>query len=595
VTAPRGPASVARVDPITLEVIKNAFDSIADQMAITLMRSAYSAIVRDSLDYSTGFCDAQGRMLAQGLTTPLHLGSFPPAMRYLVKQQAGRMQPGDVFIFNDPYGAEGVHLPDIYVIKPIFAGGQVEGFATTLAHHTDVGGIAPGSNSIHSTEIYQEGLRIPLLKLYDRGEPNETMFRIIEQNVRLPVKVLGDLRAQVAACLAAERAYLPMIEKYGAATLRVYHDELLDDAERRMRAEIASVPDGTYDFTDYIDGLGERPEPIVFQVSLTVRGDEMAIDWTGSSRQVPAGINSPMPFTRSAAYVAVRCAIAPHLPNSEGYMRPIQVSAPLGTIMNPVLPGACAARGITGYRMIDAILGALSKAVPDRVPAAGEGGSSLPSVGGYRDGRAFVHVETILGTWGGRPSADGEEGVPNPGANQSNQPIELIEAELPLEAVQYALIPDSGGAGRFRGGLGLVREYRLLADEAVWTMRSDRRAHRPYGVQGGRPGAPSWNILNPGPGQRVLPTLPMESVALERGDVFRMTLAGGGGYGDPLERDLARVLDDYLDEKVTLEHARQEYGVVIDPTGMRVDEATTAALRGEMRAARRRSPALGGG
>jgi N-methylhydantoinase B len=232
--------------------------------------------------------------------------------------------------------------------------------------------------------------------------------------------------------------------------------------------------------------------------------------------------------------------------------------------------------------MIDAILGALSKAVPERVPAAGEGGSSLPSIGGYRDGRAFVHVETILGTWGGRPTSDGEEGVPNPGANQSNQPIEMIEAELPLEATQYALIPDSGGPGRFRGGLGLVREYRLLADEAVWTMRSDRRAHPPYGVQGGRPGAPSWNVLNPGPGQRVLPTLPMESVALKKGDVFRMTLAGGGGYGSPLDRDPARVLEDYLDDKVTLDHARREYGVVIDRESGRVDEAATAELRRRM-------------
>jgi N-methylhydantoinase B len=220
------------------------------------------------------------------------------------------------------------------------------------------------------------------------------------------------------------------------------------------------------------------------------------------------------------------------------------------------------------------------------VPAAGEGGSSLPSVGGYRDGRAFVHVETILGTWGGRPTSDGEEGVPNPGANQSNQPIELIESELPLEATQYALIPDSGGPGKFRGGLGLVREYRLLADEAVWTMRSDRRAHPPYGVEGGKSGAPSWNVLNPGPTQRVLPTLPMESVALRKGDVLRMTLAGGGGYGNPFDRDPALVLEDYLDEKVTLDHARQEYGVVIDPERMRIDELGTAELRRQIGRAR---------
>jgi N-methylhydantoinase B len=405
---------------------------------------------------------------------------------------------------------------------------------------------------------------------------------MIEKNVRVPVKVIGDIRAQVAACHTAEKGFLSLLARYGAATLQRYFDELLDDAERRMRAEIAAVPDGVYEFTDYIDGLGEHPEPLVFHVAVTVRGDELHVDWAGSSPQVKAGINSPIPFTRSSSYVAIRCAIAPYLPNSEGYMRPIQVSAPLGTIMNPRLPGPCAARGITGYRMIDTLLGALAQAIPDRVPAAGEGGSSLPSIGGYQEGKPFVHVETILGTWGGRPTKDGDEGVPNPGANQSNQPIELIEAELPLEAVQYALVPDSGGPGKYRGGLGLVREYRLLADEAGWTMRSDRRSHPPYGVQGGKPGAPSSNVLNPGLNERVVPVLPMESILLKRGDVIRMTLAGGGGYGDPLERDPSRVLEDFLDEKITAEHARDAYGVVIDPVALTVDVAATERWREEL-------------
>jgi len=210
------------IDPITFEVVKNAMDSIADQMALTLMRSAYSAIVRDSVDYSTAFCDSQGRMLAQGLTTPLHLGSFPDAMRHLVSEYGGRMQAGDIFTLNDPYGSGGMHLPDIYVIKPVFFDGSVEGYACALAHHTDVGGISPGSNSIHSTEIYQEGLRIPLLKLYDRGEPNETLFNIIKKNVRVPVKVLGDIRAQVAACHTAEKAFVQLLTRYSVSTLRVY-------------------------------------------------------------------------------------------------------------------------------------------------------------------------------------------------------------------------------------------------------------------------------------------------------------------------------------------------------------------------------------
>jgi N-methylhydantoinase B len=233
--------------------------------------------------------------------------------------------------------------------------------------------------------------------------------------------------------------------------------------------------------------------------------------------------------------------------------------------------------------MIDAVLGALARAIPDRVPAAGEGGSSLPSIGGYQDGQPFVHVETILGTWGGRPNRDGAEGMPNPGANQSNQPLEMIEAELPLRAERYAFVPDSGGPGEFRGGLALVREYRLLADEAVLTMRSDRRDHLPYGVRGGRPGTPSSSVLNPGPDERILPTLPMESISLRKGDVFRHVLAGGGGYGDPLERDPRAVREDVLDEKLTVDYVRREYGVVIDPTTLALDLPATERVRAAMR------------
>jgi N-methylhydantoinase B len=511
---------MSELDPITFEVIKNALDSIADEMAIVLMRSAYSPIVRDSLDYSTAICDYQGRMVAQGLTTPLHLGSFPDAMSHLIKEYSGRIRPGDIFTLNDPYGSGGMHLPDIYVIKPIFWNGAVEGYAATLAHHTDVGGLSPGSNSIHSTEIYQEGLCIPLMKLHDEGKPNETLFSIIEKNVRVPVKVMGDLRAQVAACNNGEKTFVNLLEKYSGPVLREYLDEILDYAERLMRAEIAALPDGTYEFTDYIDGLGESPKPIVFHVEVTVKADSIVVDWTGSSRQVKGGLNSPIPYTRSASYLAVRCVVDSAIPNSEGYMRPIQVIAPPGTITNPTSPAPCAARGIAGFRMFDTLLGALSLAVPKRVPAAGEGGASIPSIGGYQDGELFVYVETILGTWGGRPNQDGTDGVSHPGANQSNQPIELIEAELPLRVQRYGLVQDSGGPGKYRGGLSLVREYRLLADEAVLTVRSDRRIHLPYGLQGGRPGTPSWSVLNAGPDQLVLPALPMQAIPLKKGDVF---------------------------------------------------------------------------
>jgi N-methylhydantoinase B len=575
-----------RIDLVTFEVLRNALDSIADEMAIVLMRSAYSPIVRDSLDYSTAVCDRDGAMIAQGLTTPLHLGSFPDAMHHLVATYGGRMHPGDVFTLNDPYGSGGMHLPDIYVIKPMFFDGAVEGYAATLAHHTDVGGLTAGSNSIHSTEIYQEGLRLPLLKLYDAGVPNETLFGVIERNVRVPVQVLGDLRAQVAACNNGERTFTGLLRKYGRSAIRVYLAAMLEQAERLMRAEIAALPDGVYEFTDFIDGLGEAPAPIVFHVTVRVAGDEITVDWTGTSPQVKGGINAPIPFTRSATYLAIRSLVDPGIPNSEGYMRPIHVIAPAGTIVNPVAPAPCAARGITGYRMFDTLLGALALAAPSRVPAAGEGGATLPSIGGYRHGEPFVYVETILGTWGGRPSRDGAEGVSNPGANQSNQPIELIEAELPLRVERYGFVPDSGGPGTYRGGLGLVREYRLLADEAFLTVRSDRRAHPPYGLHGGLPGAPSSNVVNPDGAPVLLPALPMKALTLRRGDVFRHTLAGGGGYGDPLGRDPAAVLEDVLDEKVSAAHARAAYGVVLRRDGTAVDAAQTEAQRARMRADR---------
>jgi N-methylhydantoinase B len=569
----------AQLDPISFEVIKNALDSIADQAAITLMRSAYSTLIRDSLDYSTAVCDARGRMLAQGLTTPFHLGSFPDAMRHLIDGHDTTMAPGDVFLANDPYGSGGIHLPDFYVIKPVFHDARRVGFITTLAHQQDVGGITPGSNSVHSEEIYQEGLRIPLLKLYDAGEPNATLLAIIAKNTRVPTEVLGDVHAQVAGCLAGEKALIELIEKFGNETLERYYDALLDHAERQMRFVIAQIPDGRYEFTDYIDGLGADPVPLRFQVAVTVDGDELLIDWTGTAPQVRAGLNAPLPFTKSATYLAARVLVAEDLPNNEGYMRPLRTVAPPGTIVNAVEPAACATRGIVGMRCFDAILGALAVALPERIPAAGEGGVSWPTIGGWNDGKPFVYAESIMGSWGGRPFQDGVEGIAHPGANQPNQPVEMIEATKPLRVRRYGLVPDTGGAGKHRGGLALVKEWEVLAPEAVLTIRSDRRDHLPYGLHGGRPGTPSSNVVNPGEDEVVLPVLPMEVIRLKRGDVFRHVIAGGGGWGDPLERDPAAVLEDVLDEKVSVAYARAEYGVVIDLEQGTVDVAATQAVR----------------
>ncbi len=574
--------SDTRIDPITLEIVKNALSSVADEMALVLMRSAYSPVVRDSMDYSTALCDRDGAVIAQGLTLAVQLGAFPDAMFHLKEQYAGRMQPGDIFIMNDPYGAGGQHLPDIYVIKPLFWEGEIEGYACTMAHHSDVGGIAPGSVAIHATDIFQEGLRLPMLKLYQAGVANETLFQIIEKNTRQPVQVMGDLRAQLSACAVAERGYLELLKRYGGRAVRPYLEAIMNQAERMMRDFIRGIPDGSYRFEDWIDGLGETPETLKIAVCVTVRGDEVDVDFTGTSAQVQGAINCPIAMVRSCAYCAIRCVTSPDIPNCEGYMRPLHVTAPEGTILSPVLPAACAARGVMGYRVFDAIMGALAQVLPERVIAAGEGGPTLFAAGGYHQGKPFVLTEVMVGTWGARAGKDGVEGISNPAANLSNQPVELIEAELPLEVVRYGMVQDSGGAGEHRGGLAFVREFRLVADEAVFTTRADRRDHPPYGFAGGHPGGASRNTLISGTQERVLPTMPMEALKWRAGDVFRHVSAGGGGFGDALARDPARVLADVLDQKVSPAAAQALYGVVIE--GQRVDATATQQLRAQHRA-----------
>ena len=568
------------VDPITFEVVKNALASAADEMALIIMRSAYSPVVRDSMDYSTALCDRHGQVVAQGLTLAVQLGSFPDCMKVLATHHAPTARPGDVFLFNDPYGSGGQHLPDVYIVKPIFCEGAIEGWACTMAHHCDVGGITPGSCAMHATEIFQEGLCVPVVKLHEAGVPNETLLRILAKNTRLPVQVLGDIRAQLAACGVGERAYLQLIRKYGIAQLRRYLDALQDQAERLMRKVISEIADGRYSFVDFIDGLGDEPQPLKIAVEITVNGDEIKVDFTGSSPQVPAALNCPVPMINSVTYCAIRCMSNVEIPNCEGYMRPVKIFVPRGTILNPEHPAACAARGVMGYRVFDAILGALAQVVPERVQGAGEGGPTLFAIGGRHEGRPFVLTEVMVGTWGARSELDGVEGISNPAANLSNNPVELIEAELPLEVLEYSFVPDSGGPGRQRGGLAFAREFRLLADEAVCTLRSDRRTHPPYGVKQGKPGAGSQNVLNPGtPAERGLPTMPMMAIPLRKGDVLRHVGAGGGGFGPPQLRDPQKVLEDVLDGKVSVEGARRDYGVVIDQRASRVDEVATAAAR----------------
>ena len=575
------------IDPFQLELLKSCFDTIADDMALTLMRTAHSGIVRDSLDFSTALCDAQGLTLAQGICTPMHMGSFYDAMRKLIGLYDGRIDEGDVFVFNDPYAADGQHLPDIYIVTPVFMGERLCAWATTVAHHSDVGGIVAGSNALGAEEIFQEGLRLPIVKFIEGGEPNRALWDVIALNVRTPDKVMGDLQAQLAACRSGERETRELFDRYGVDTVLEYGVHLQAYAERLTRAEIADFPDGVYPFTDHIDGLGEDPQPVVLQATVTVAGDNVTVDWTGTSAQIKGGINPTFPFTKASTYTALRSMMSSDIPNCHGFTVPIEVTAPKGSLVNPVFPAPCGARGITGYRIIDCLFGALAPALPDRVTADTTGGSTLPTIAGYEDGKAFVFCETFMGTWGATSAHDGQQGVPHMGANQSNVSIEAIENDYPIRVNAYGMLPDTGGAGRFRGGLSLVREYEILSEEAVLNVRSDKRRFPPHGLFGGRTGAPSWNYLNPGRSDRVLPVLMTEVEKLGRGDVFRHEMAGGGGYGDPLERDPERVLRDVVEDKVSITHAAREYGVVVVGSDARwqLDSAATEALRARMREA----------
>jgi N-methylhydantoinase B len=568
----------ATPDPITLELVKNALDTVVDEMAIALVRTAYSNNLKNSMDMSCALCDAEGRLVAQGLTLPLHLGSVPDAMAAVRRKFAGGIRPGDVFLLNDPFEG-GTHLPDFYILKPIHADSALVGWAVSIGHQLDVGGKTAGGNGCDATEIFQEGLRIPPLRLYAGGAPVEAVFDLVERNVRVPREVLGDVRAQVAACLTGERGYLELRRRHGGAGLAACTEALLDQAERLARHAIAAMPDGVYRFTDHIDEDGIDPEPIPIVVTVTVAGERLVADFTGSAPQVRGAINSPIPFTKSAVYACVRHLIGGDPPNNEGYFRPIEVVAPAGTIVNPVPPAPVAARGLTGFRIANAVFGALAQIAPGRVFACEVGGDTGVSIGGY-DGarRPFVFLEFLFGSWGGRPTADGIDASSSAVVNFSNNPIEVIEAEYPIRIERYGYVPDTGGAGRFRGGLALVREYRFEEAEGTLQLRTDRRRFLPYGLQGGRPGTPSGNVLNPDtPAARALPA--KCTLTLRRGDVFRHVLAGAGGWGDPRARDPAAVRQDVREEKVSLEHARRAYGVALDPTTLEILPAETARLR----------------
>ena len=575
------------LDPVTREIVKNYLYGAADTMAVTVVRTARSAVVKDGMDFSTAIFNADGDQVAQGLSLPFHMGAMQPALDAVRAYYGDDVKPGDIFANNDPYEG-GSHLPDIFLFKPVFYNEALVAWTCCIAHQTDIGGRVAGGNACDNTEIYQEGLRIPPIKLVEEGVMNKAVWRIINKNVRVPDMVQGDVMAQMAALRQGERDVLQLLEEHGIEDIKSYMTDIIDYTERITRAEIEGLPNGSWEFTDYIDDDGINPDPIAIKVQVTIEGDEMLVDFTGTSPQAKGSINPNLPFTKSAVYAVFKNLTNPNITANAGFFRPIKVVAPPGCYVNAQHPAPVAARGLGGFRVAHAVFGAMAKAMPDRVPGAWGGGEVAISFGGYYpDGKAFVFVEfNNDGPRGGGPYADGADGAAAPVTNQANTPIESIEANQPLLVTKYGFVTDTEGPGEFRGGLGIVREFQLLHEEASLQVRSDRGKFLPWGTQGGSPGSPTRNTLNPDAEAERLPAKFLRT--LKQGDVYHLIQAGAGGYGDPLDRDPDAVMADLVQEKVTVERAREAYGVVVDTETMAVDAAATEKLREGMR--RERGP-----
>ena len=570
-------------DPLTVEIVLSGLRSIAHEMAVTVANCAISQVVRDSLDFSTAVFDADGSTVAQGLSIPLHLGAMPAALAEIRSSFGDDVRAGDVFLLNDP-DLGGMHLPDIFAFRPVFldtaepagvvgrhapadaarpadrssdavgAGGtRPVLWLGCVAHHADIGGRFPGGNAVDGTHIFEEGLQLPPMRVVRDGVFDENVRRIINRNVRIPEVVWTDLSAQLAALADAEQRSLSLLARFSLPTVWAAIRRDIARTEQHVRRLIGALPDGRSQFTDHIDGdMPELAGDLEVVCTLTIDGETAAFDFTGSSPQVPVAINATESFTRAATLTAFLAVFnAPELRFNDGLYRALHVIVPEASLLAGRRPAPRAARGITGFRTIDAVLGVLAEALPGRVMAAGDGGATMISVGMVEpDGTSRVLVDFLCGAWGGRPTADGLDGASALGANLANVPIEELEANFPVRFVRYGFAPDTGGIGRFRGGLASIREFIFLGDAGVLSIRSDRRLHRPYGLAGGGPGAGSQNWLNPDTEQaELLPTKGTWQV--RAGDVIRHVTAGGGGWGPAGQREPAAHAADVRLGKVT--------------------------------------------
>jgi len=519
-------------DPIELELFKNVFIAVSEEMGAVLGRTALSPNIKERKDYSCSLFNEKGETLAQGSHIPVHLGAMPLSVQAALRTMT--FEKGDLVILNDPYRG-GTHLPDITCISPVFLKRKLSFFVANRAHHSDVGGMTPGSMPL-ATELFQEGLIIPPLKLYARGRMNRDVFDLILSNVRTPDERRGDLLAQIAANEVGRARLEEAVARFGAAKVRLYSALIQDYTEGILRATIEAIPDGTYAFEDLLDDDGISDRPIKIGVRLTIRGDRAVVDFSSSSPQTEGGVNANFAITSSAVLYVFRSLVEEDIPFNTGLMRPLEIVAPPRSIVNAVFPAACAGGNVeTSQRIVDVLLGALAKALPGRIPAASQGTMNNVAFGGYDPGsdRHFAYYETIGGGMGAGASADGLDGVHTHMTNSLNTPIEALENYLPLRIRRYGLRKGSGGAGLHRGGQGIVREYEFRVPAAL-TIMSERRRFAPYGVQGGRPGAKGKNTLITAGRARALGS--KVNIKLRPGDVLRIETPGGGGYGRPRGR-----------------------------------------------------------
>jgi N-methylhydantoinase B len=503
-------------DPVELEIIRNQLASIAEEMGTVLVRGAYSPNITERRDCSTALFDAAGRMVAQAEHIPVHLGAMPEAVAAIREHEP---RPGDVFILNDPFRG-GTHLPDITLVSPIADGREIVGYAVSRAHHADVGGMAPGSMPAGARDIYQEGLRIPPVRYVSEGVRNDDIESFILANVRNPEERRADLRAQLAANQRGSERVLEVLGEYGDRLYAAF-DAVIDYSRKRVEAEIESIPDGTYTASDVMEGDGVTDEDIPIEVTVSVNGTTISVDFDGTVDQVAGNVNAPFAVAKSAVYFVIRCVTDPDIPPNHGCYEPVAISAPEGSLLNPSAPAAVVGGNVeTSQRVTDVVFAALAEAAPERVPAQGQGTMNNLIVGNS----SFVYYETIGGGAGANPDGDGLSGVQVGMTNTLNTPVEALEAAYPLRVEEYSIRRNSGGAGEYAGGDGLIRALTVQTD-ATLSLLTERRRYAPAGVRGGEAGAVGQNYVD---GEVVAGKV---TTAVDEGTTVRIETPGGGGYG----------------------------------------------------------------